>query len=94
MFLSTRVIFWVDISVVQGGHDVVLDQFLETGQSNSLLVFEATDGGLLVEAGQLWPVSSMMGRKTGIVMQMNEDLSESQPPGLHTFSGLSIENCT
>lgn len=46
MFLSTRVTFWVDISVVQGGHDVVLDQFLETGQSNSLLVFEATDGGL------------------------------------------------
>lgn len=43
MFLSTRVTFWVDISVVQGGHDVVLDQFLETGQSNSLLVF---DGGL------------------------------------------------
>lgn len=46
MFLSTRVTFWVDISVVQGGHDVVLDQFFETGQSNSLLVFEATDGGL------------------------------------------------
>lgn len=46
MLLSTRVTFWVDVSVVQAGHDVVLNQFLETGRSNWLLVFEATDGGL------------------------------------------------